>query len=284
MPATPEQKAELIREAASLMGKLFVHRRDRKAVFRPDHKGVWHWTALEEPFKMGDFREHLTGEHCLGTYLLNDDSTVKFLAFDLDLAKEAKYLEIYDVDVIEKMTNEGVDWDRYGTDLGVHVGNLEAALHDVSNPAHRWARTTLLNAIRNVNRAIQTKLQLPAMTVITGGGAHVFVPFPEPMPAIDARSAGIEVVTDLPSVVKVNGQFFNYGAMSEMTIEVFPKQDSMDGKTFGNLIRLPFGWHHEAATRTYTIDPDAVAVPHWEWQKSHSMRTLRALAQASGVA
>ena len=284
MSEPPDEKTlAKVREAASLMGKLFIQQRARKAVFRPDHKGKWHWTAINEKYTMDDFVNHLTGTHCLGTYLCDENALVKFLAFDLDLAKESKYLEVYDVPQIDALTEAGADWDGYGTSLGVGTGDLEAALHDPDSLAYRWARIELLTAMRAINAAVKEKLELRTLSVVTGGGAHVLVPLPEPMAAIDVRSAGIEIASSLYSARQRNDIFFDYGGNNELTIEIFPKQDSMEGKEYGNLIRLPFGWHYGAAIRTYSIDPEAPAVPSWEWQRSPSIGTLKALAQGIGV-
>jgi hypothetical protein len=277
VPDQPSEKTvALAREAASLLGKLLINRRDRKAFFRPDHQGNWHWTAVESPFKMDDFVKHLTGSVALGTYMLNTDSTVKFMAIDLDLNKQAKYLKIHPIDEILELEKQGYDWN-----LDLAEGNLEAALHQPSDPAHHWARIVLMGAVYAVNKAIRESLELPTLCVITGGGAHVIAPLPEPMPASDARSAGIEIVASLPSARQRNDIFFDYGAHNELSIEVFPKQDTLEDKPFGNLIRLPFGWHYEAGIRTYAIDPDRPGTE--QWNKISSIGALRYLAQQVGV-
>jgi len=262
MPNPPDEKtAAMVREAASLMGKLFISRRDRKAVYRPDHKGKWHWTAVESKYTMDDFVQHLTGEQCLGTYLLGDDSTVKFMAFDIDLNKKASYWPMTDEDVVS---------------LDKAEGDLEAALHITSDPAHRWARIVVSDAVHLIHNAI-ADWHLKTLTMVTGGGAHVMVLFDEPVPAVEARTAGISIVTDMESAKRLNDNFYSFGGIGdEATIEIFPKQDALDGKKFGNLIRLPFGWHHEAALRTYAVDPATLG--QWKWDKIPSLPTLRALA------
>ena len=99
-----ERTREMVRETTTLFGKLLINRPDRKAVYRADHTGKWHWTAVDEKFKMGDFTKHLTGQECLGTYLLAPDSTVKFFAYDLDLSKSSKYLHCYELPEIDAAT------------------------------------------------------------------------------------------------------------------------------------------------------------------------------------
>ena len=109
-PEVPDERTQaMVREAASLMGELFIHRRDRKAVYRPDvRNGNWHWTAIEGPFTIGDFFRHLMKQHCLGSYFLDTDNTVKLLAYDLDLSKSAKYFLIHDIDKIDRVGGTAV--------------------------------------------------------------------------------------------------------------------------------------------------------------------------------
>jgi len=266
----------MVREGASLLGQLFISRRDAKAIYRPDHKNVWHWTSVPEKYTMGDFAEHLTGQHCLGTYLLAPDSTVSFLAFDLDLAKHSKYWKCYDIEQILALEEQ-----QYGFDLDVAEGDLESSLHVPTAEPHRWARIVLLETVRLIERAVKKQWGMNSLTVITGGGAHVLVPFAEPQLAADARNAGIGLLKEI-GARKRNDMFFDFGGLNELTIEVFPKQDTLDGKSLGNLIRLPFGWHHEAGIRTYSIDPEAATTPLWDFKKVSSLGALRVLAQSLG--
>lgn len=271
----------MVREAAALMGKLFINRPERKAIFKPDFQGSWHWSAFDESFKMGDFREHLTGQHCLGTYLLGLDSTVKFFAYDLDLAKATKYLPCFTLEEVDAydIANKCED----GITIEATDGNLEAALHAPADPAHRWACIMVQSWLQLLKKHVKESLGLDSLPVVSGGGGHLFVPLPEPMPAIEARSAAIEILLTIPGVTKVNDIFNKVGPFNELSIEVFPKQDTLDGKDYGNLLRLPFGWHYEAGIRTYSIDPDAVGAA-WTLNKVSSIKALRALAASTGAA
>lgn len=270
-----ERTRGMIREAATAMGELFIHRRDRKAVYRPDRSGNWHWTAIEGPFTIGDFFRHLMKEHCLGTYLLDVDDSVKFLAFDLDLSKSAQYFLVHDIEQINELEEQ-----QYNFDLDLQdPGDLEYALHNEFHPAHRWARIVLLECVRKVSRVVARELDLISLSVITGGGAHVLVPLPDPVPAEIARDAAWGVMNDL-TVQQVSDNFYDYGAHREVSIEIFPKQNSLKGASgFGNLIRLPFGWHHEAGIRTYSIDPEVVASPTWTFNRTSSLGALQDLVQ-----
>ena len=138
----------------------------------------------------------------------------------------------------------------------------------------------LLECIRKIDRAVRNELGMHALTVITGGGAHVLVPLPEPVRADWTRDAGLGALDTINDIKVLNRTFAAYGAYDEISIEIFPKQDSLsDSSGFGNLIRLPFGWHHEAEIRTYSIDPEQVACPTWTFNRVSSLKALQTLVQ-----
>jgi hypothetical protein len=291
-PRFSEKQIAAAKETAKLLGQLMIHRRDAKAIYGPDARSpedpaLWHWTAIKEKFTLDDFQNHLFGDACLGTYLLHpDDSTVKFIAFDLDMKDAGSYLVIRNVEEVMELESQGYYENEadHEIDLDLKIGNLEAALHLPFHEAHRWARIILLTAIRGIVKTGTSRLGIKPMTVITGGGAHVIFPLPEPTPATDARAMGLDVMEYVHGASrKGNGDiFWNYGNYQNvpLEIEVFPKQDSLDGKKFGNLIRLPFGWHHEAQMRTFAMDPLALITPLWDWQKLSGLTVLRQMAGA----
>ena len=265
-----QRTQDTVREAAGLIGRLFIIRRDVKAVYRADHAGRWHWTAVREKYTMGDFANHLTGKECLGAYLLSPASMCKFLAFDIDVAKIGKFWPIHD-------TGNPAEFE---VRLDLEEGPLEAILHDVTSDARPWVRIILMEAIRDIADQVRAQLGLTdILTIITGGGAHVLVPLPGLNPALDVRSAGIEVVAHIAAATRRTDVFFDYGSLGELSIEIFPKQDRLDESGLGNLIRLPFGWHHEAGIRTFAIDPADEPHPIWNFRKIGSLDALRRLVQ-----
>ena len=158
-------------------------------------------------------------EHCLGAYLLDPDDTVKFVAFDLDLSKSAQYFLVHDIEQINELEEQ-----QYNFDLDLQdPSDLEYALHNEFHPAHRWARIVLLECVRKVSRAVARELDMISLSVITGGGAHVFVPLPESVPAEIARDAAWGVMDGL-TVQQINDNFFDYGAHREISIEIFPNR------------------------------------------------------------
>jgi len=251
----------LLRETAKLFGLLFVGRRDAKAVFTGSQ-----WLAVREKFTLEDFRQHLFGERCLGAYLLDAESNVRMMAFDIDLMKNGPFLPIADHP------------EAFGeTDLEPQQGNLEAALHRPDDPANRWAASLVMSTVHFLRDEIYNALGLTCTPIITGGGAHVLVPFGDPIPATDARAMAHQVMTGIPIFERKNENFYtNSVANPSLEIEIFPKQDALkDPDSLGNLIRLPFGWHHEAGIRTYALDPRLPKLPSWELKRTSSMDALR---------
>lgn len=256
----------LLREAAKLMGLLFIGRRDAKAIFVNGQ-----WVAQREKYTLSDFRKHLFGDVCLGSYLLTPESNVRTMAFDIDLVKEnAPYHVISDVQEI-------VDEEMGELDLETKRGNLEAALHDESHEAHRWARSILLGATSLIVREVYEVLGLTCTPIVTGGGTHVFVPFGREIPASEARAMGHSVMEAIPIFHRRSESFYNVPNLDDpsISIEVFPKQDTLtDSESLGNLIRLPFGMH-ECGIRTYALDPKLPQLPSWSLPKTSSMDALR---------
>lgn len=248
-----------LREAAKLMGMLFVGRRDSKAVFTNGQ-----WIAKREKYTLSDFRSHLYGDRCLGAYLLDPDSMVRCIAFDIDLKDDGDYFLIDDAEV----------------DLVVqHHGNLEAALHDADNPAHPWACSLVSSTATFLKREIYDALALCSTVIVTGGGAHVFVPFGTPLPAAEARAMAHSVMDGIPTFARRSENFYGNDVKSpSIEIEVFPKQDALtDSDSLGNLIRLPFG-HHECGIRTYALDTSNPMAPSWNLPKADDMDALRLAA------
>lgn len=258
----------LLREASKLMGMLFIGRRDAKAVFTNGQ-----WIAKREKYTLADFRNHLMGDRCLGAYLLDSDSMVRCIAFDIDLKNDADYYLISDLKESDPTYNEVVGQLNLENP---RRGNLEAALHDPNHEAHRWACSLIASTAGFVQREVHDALGLTCTTIVTGGGAHVFVPFGELTPAADARAAAHTVMEGIPLFKRRSDNFYaNDLDDPSVEIEVFPKQDALtDPDSLGNLIRLPFGMH-ECGIRTYALNPNLPRTPSWKLPKISSIDALR---------
>lgn len=278
MADAEERNEALLREAAKLMGMLFVGRREAKAVFKNGQ-----WLAKREKYTLSDFRNHLFGQTCLGAYLLDSDSMIKCIAFDVDLLKYqtikpgvtrgVPYYEISDSPDLQYPEAVGE------LDLELQRGDLEAALHNPDDPAHRWACSLVLSTVQFIKSMVYETLGLTSTVIVTGGGAHVFVPFGEPIPAAEGRAMAHSVMEGIPIFKRKSENFYtNSEDDPSVDIEIFPKQDALtDLDSLGNLIRLPFGWH-ECGMRTYALDPKVPILPSWSLPKMNSMDCLRLAA------
>lgn len=260
----------MLREASKLFGMLFIGRREAKAFHTGKHPDG-QWVAQREPWKLSDMRNHLFGTRCMGAYLLDKDSMVRCLVFDVDLKEDSDYFLIGD--------NRDADGHEVDGELDLtvqHNGDLEAALHDETHPAHRWAASLIRSSVEFIQRETFDQLNLTSTVIITGGGAHVFVPFGSLIPAAEARAMGHSVMDGIPVFSRRSDNFYqNSEGKPSVEIEVFPKQDSLtDPESLGNLIRLPFGMH-ERGMRTYALDPALPQLPSWKLKRMSSMDALR---------
>lgn len=83
---------------------------------------------------------------------------------------------------------------------------------------------------------------LPPLVEFSGGkGFHFWYFFAEPVAAAAARSA-------LRQLVKMIA-----GDLSCFNLEVFPKQDRLDGKGLGNLVKLPLGLHRLSGRQSFFV-------------------------------
>lgn len=302
---TEEQRARL-KATVALMGKLLIARKDIKAI-EVKLSGGYGWVPDRErvppgqdptsgaliPMRMSDFEEHFTGKRCMGTYLLDTDSMTKFIAFDVDLKKQGRWYAVHDTETLAGQSAGLRPWDMDEVmvsgilDLETHVGNLEAALHNPADPAHRWARIILDQTSFAIKERVLEVLGLKSMVVLTGGGTHVLVPFGSLVPASEAREAARAVMDACGYAPTKGDNFFAVGDPdSGVEIEVFPKQDTIPADGFGNLIRLPLGWHNGAKRRTRFVDMGDARIamqPVWEFATAPALDLLERVAESLGV-
>lgn len=299
-PATSETDAKL-RHVVALMGKLLIARKDVKAIendkgWMPDRERAPRGTKAADmpciPMRMEDFKDHMFGKRCMGTYLLDLDNNVRFFALDIDLKTENAIMfavpDLSDIETAYRDYRAGQtgEWPSAILDIDTpYVGNLEEALHNPNHVGYRWARLLLDCTIFVLCENVEKVLGLKPLPVITGGGAHVLVPLGSPTPAIEARAMATAVM-DSTGYELFKGDCFYRPEGNEQAgveIEVFPKQDKLtDSGSFGNLIRLPLGWHAKAGMRTYFLNR-AIARAGWELPKANAVEVLEQAAASVGI-
>lgn len=232
-------------ELVKALGTRFIERKDVKAVQgeeNPFDHQVKGWQPIKQPFTMQDFEDHLAGNRTFGHYMLSTEGNCKLFAFDIDLDKEGSY------------------WTA-DTEPGetIECNPREAWLAGDSHPAH-LCLTTQLRAMAE-GLAVRTNriLGIPVAIAYTGRkGLHVYG-FTGSKPASVVRQLAVGILDDFGCFDAVKGDVF-YKHRTEyrnLTIEVFPKQDSIDGKQFGNLMALPLGIHKETGQRKFFLTTNA---------------------------
>lgn len=211
----------------------------RWAPSRQEQKGIPYeqWPLI--PWSREYLQAHLDETMTLGHYMLGTDSTVKLVAFDIDLDESGHCPSRYD--------DDGVPQDYVNT-------NLREAWHDRSNPHRTWMKSRLRHLSHSLAACVFTELEIPVAVAYSGNkGVHVYGFFDEPLPASDARLAGELAMKALNQTQSfafelIRGSFLWKDAnpdvensFSNMTIEIFPKQDEIAEGSFGNLMALPLG-------------------------------------------
>jgi hypothetical protein len=228
------------KELIKLIGERFVSRKDVKAQQQPDGS----WVALREPFTMQDFTDHLSGKRTFGHYLLGSDDTCKFFAFDIDLDKAGYWLDLSATD--DDFSNV--------MESGIKCNPREVWAAQQPAAAVEYFTIGLRTLAEGLAHMIDRILQIPVAVMDSGGkGYHVYG-FTGSMPAAAVREAAHDVMQDLGLFEPTRGQNFwkpvhHHSFRANYTIEVFPKQDSIEGKDMGNLLRLPMGVNRKTKRR-----------------------------------
>jgi hypothetical protein len=246
-------------ELVAQIARRFVQRRDVKA----EQYGTGMWTPTRDNdgnnvgFKRSSIQDHLDGRRTFGHYLLDAESNCRLFAFDLDLEKHGEYY---------------ADWEL--GDQAVEaptVINPREAFLDRKDPARPYLKYQLRMLANELANGIKELLDLDVAMTFTGAkGVHVYG-FTGPVPASQAREAANLVLEHLGTWQPSRGRAFYERVGTEpgdrnVGLEVFPKQDSLDGKDLGNLMRLPLGVNRKAPKNpTFFLDTSAPMIelrPH----------------------
>lgn len=240
-------------ELANLIAKKFIARPDVKAIQMPEGHYIVDEVARtheRRPWNRDALNAHLSGEKTYGHYLLNPDDTCKLFAFDIDLEKndpsknfEGTYCLMDDESATVYPCNPRVDWTNR------------------AHPARPWLKYQMKMLASKLAASIERELAIPTAVAYSGAkGLHVYG-FTGPVPAADAREGAMIVLDSLGDFEATRGtNFYKHKDSNPVTgfqnlsIEVFPKQDSLDGKDLGNLMRIPLGRNLKSADPTFFVD------------------------------
>lgn len=249
-------------ELANLFAKRFIARPDVKAVqtsngYMPDGVRKDGQYTSYHPWTRADLLSHIAGDRTFGHYLLSTDSKVKLFAFDVDFEKnkpatahQPAFTGQYDADFPNYPDNEDpLRWETF---------DPREAWLDRAHPSRSWCKLQLRELSHMLGKAIETELEIPWAAAYSGGkGIHVYG-FTGLIDAHDARDGALLVLDTLGFTPQRGDNFFKKEGYENLSIETFPKQDSLDGKTLGNLMRLPLGRNLKAPKEpTFFMDMTA---------------------------
>lgn len=238
-------------ELANLISKNFLSRADVKAKQLPDGSFMPHTATGKRdgdrvPWSRADLEAHLAGEQTFGHYLLNPNDECKLFLFDIDLEKSGTLpTEPY----AGILPTQGDPWaseeeaDSFYRSF-VHTNNLRDAWRDRSHPARDWMKLQFKEIAIRLVRYIHQELELPTLAAYSGSkGVHVYA-FTGLISAHEAREGAQLVLDGLSDFKLVRGtNFFKsiHPEYENLSVEIYPKQESLSGKDLGNLVRLPLG-------------------------------------------
>lgn len=243
------------REIAAAIGKLFVQRRDVKAV-QNELTGVW--ARSKTPIKMGDVVDHVLGKKSIGHYLIDPETDLcRVFALDIDIvdSKMETLKEHTDPEKRAKYVPQYFPLNPSGPTYQLTEYNPRTAWYDRAHPARLWTKRALSIVAAEIAVVIMNDLGLPCLVSYSGSkGIHVYAVLhqdhggPGPIPADDAREGAILALEKTGMFIPGKGKNF-YKAIDQdpvrgfpqLEVEVFPKQGAVGPGGYGNLMRLPLG-------------------------------------------
>lgn len=236
------------KEIAKLLANQFIARPDVKA--KQSRFGTY--APDRTPFTMADLVAHIQGKKPLGHYMVNTDDTVKLFAFDIDLEKN--------MPVGHPLHQQGLQLPTMEMD-GEYF-NFEPAcprtvwMSRQQGPARNMMRVQMRSMAHQLVREIEDTLGIKALAAYSGSkGIHVYGFCGKGTPAKVAREAAQFILDGLGWQLLRGQNVYHYQGndiepylhyYQHYTLEVYPKQDSLEGKDLGNLMRLPLGINYKS--------------------------------------
>ncbi len=256
-------------ELAKLISKKFIQRRSAKA--EQSLGGAWHpvreldqhgkMTGPNIPWKLGDLRDHLDGTKTFGNYMVDEESNVKLFVLDIDLDETGLWVQWPYLGADSEEANKYFTEDQaandalFMNDTIIHESTPRQDWHNRKHPARTWYKLQLRTLSDLLHRAISKELGIQTAIAYTGNkGLHVYG-FTGTMPASQAREGALLALEAAslmyPGNVDVQPfrgkNFYKFSdddphsMFTNMTIEIFPKQEALSQGGYGNLVRLPLG-------------------------------------------
>lgn len=264
------------KELAKLIAKRFIQRRDIKAVqfsngaYSPDRELKHLDPYGPHGFKLSHLIDHLEKRHTYGHYLLDSDSNCRLFCLDIDMEKEGFYIDLPPYNVMGEDITEK-EFQKLYQPIPCNPREMWADRRNAA--ARNWLKFQMKMLGMKLAGVIRNELNLDCAVAYSGSkGIHVYG-FTGMLPAIEVRAAAMLVMEILDSEFKLHRgeSIFKhrnpdpYHGYQNFSIEVYPKQESLENKDLGNLLRLPLGRNQKSSDPTFFLDlttPVADFVPH----------------------
>lgn len=201
---------------------------------------------------MKDLRSHVAGEQTFGHYTCDHDSLTKLIVFDCDLDNTGTWVKVPSDEELADINDD----DEFSNKLEVHESTPRTDWTNRRHPGRIWYKYQMRALADIITSSVTEHLGLEAAAAYSGNkGIHVYAFFPEPVDARVARKAALFALEYAGKLISPNhkfeavkgSNFFKhmepdpFHGLQNFTVEIFPKQATMDGKDLGNLVRLPGG-------------------------------------------
>lgn len=239
---------------ANLYAQKLIARTDVKAAQHAD--GAYH--PVREPWKRADLEAHIAGERTFGHYLLAPDDTCKIFCLDVDLRGQRRSGEGTAPDGFLPISGLGPSEETYD----FIPDDPRKAWANRADPRRGYLKYSMRLAAAMFAERIWSELQLPVAVAYSGSkGIHVYGLFNTRLSAAEARE-GAMIVMDSMGIWQTERGDSVFGLkdtdpenpLVNFTVEVYPKQNSLQGKDLGNLLRLPLGRNLKSPDPTFFVD------------------------------
>lgn len=250
--------ARMTTELVNLISKRFIARPDVKA-----RQFTGGYTPVREskegpyiPWSRKDLEDHLAGSQTYGHYLISKQDEVKLFAFDIDLEKTG-FLPA------DPMSESYAEESALRDAWHIKAAPPGHPLHDPLLWARReYMKINFMLLAKTLAMTTADLLQLDVAVAYSGNkGVHVYAFLPGPLNAAQAREGALMVLEACEISPSRGEVFFKHddrtpdNGFPNLSIEVYPKQDSVGENNLGNLLRLPLGRNlKNAADPTFFID------------------------------
>jgi hypothetical protein len=234
----------------------------RKLIARTDVKAEQHadgsYTPIRSPWGRSDLQAHLAGTRTFGHYLLAPDDTCKIFCLDIDLRGVRK-------------SGQGTAPDGFLPISGLGEGEVTAdfvpddprkAWANRADPRRPYIKYSMRLAGAMFAERVFSELEIPVAVAYSGSkGIHVYGLLHQRLPAAEAREGAMIVLDSMGMWTPERGDSV-FGLKNRdpenplvnFTVEVYPKQGSLQGKDLGNLLRLPLGKNLKSQDPTFFMD------------------------------